>query len=400
MKRTDRLTILIAVLLFLAFAAYLGSYAVRSLQTGTVTAEAIGADFDLSGVANGIVVREESVLSSQEAYVDVNFADGEKVAAGTLLATAVSSEQGLERANRIHTLELEISRVSTALRGLDSADSVASRETALTVAAQDLAAAVARHDVSTLDSAALNLGSLLLGVDSDLVSEARLEALQRELQSLRGSTTSDAVSITAEVSGTYSSVVDGYEWLTLADVEGASPSRLQELIQDGKQSYPDAFGKLISSHRWYFAAVMTSVDAANLSVGRNAKLNFGRYYSADVTARVMSISPSEDGSVTVVFRCDTALSDTLAMRAVTANVIFGSYDGIRIPAQAVRADEETETTYVWCVTAMQLERKTIQIVYAADDFVIVQRESTPRALREGNIVVVSGKDLYEGKVIE
>lgn len=400
MKRTDRLTILIAVLLFLAFAAYLGSYAVRSLQTGTVTAEAIGADFDLSGVANGIVVREESVLSSQEAYVDVNFADGEKVAAGTLLATAVSSEQGLERANRIHTLELEISRVSTALRGLDSADSVASRETALTVAAQDLAAAVARHDVSTLDSAALNLGSLLLGVDSDLVSEARLEALQRELQSLRGSTTSDAVSITAEVSGTYSSVVDGYEWLTLADVEGASPSRLQELIQDGKQSYPDAFGKLISSHRWYFAAVMTSVDAANLSVGRNAKLNFGRYYSADVTARVMSISPSEDGSVTVVFRCDTALSGTLAMRAVTANVIFGSYDGIRIPAQAVRADEETETTYVWCVTAMQLERKTIQIVYAADDFVIVQRESTPRALREGNIVVVSGKDLYEGKVIE
>ena len=139
---------------------------------------------------------------------------------------------------------------------------------------------------------------------------------------------------------------------------------------------------------------------ANLRVNRNTSLNFGRYYGADVTARVLSVSPSEDGQVTVVFRCDSALADTMGMRTVTANVIFDTYSGIRIPAQAVRADEEKETAYVWCVTAMQLERKNIQIIYAADDFVIAERQTTTRALRDGNVVVVSGKDLYEGKVVE
>ena len=88
------------------------------------------------------------------------------------------------------------------------------------------------------------------------------------------------------------------------------------------------------------------------------------------------------------------------MREVSASVVFGSYSGIRVPAQAVRTDEETEATYVWTVTAMQLERKDVEIIYAGDGFVIVRRGSEPGSLREGNTVVVSGKDLYEGKIME
>ena len=39
MKRTDRLSNFIAILLFLAFAVYAGAYAVRSLRDTTVTAQ-------------------------------------------------------------------------------------------------------------------------------------------------------------------------------------------------------------------------------------------------------------------------------------------------------------------------------------------------------------------------
>jgi len=114
---------------------------------------------------------------------------------------------------------------------------------------------------------------------------------------------------------------------------------------------------------------------------------------------VTYISPSDDGKVVVVFRCDTALAETLAMRTVTANVVFTRYSGIRIPSQAVQTDPETESTFVWCVTAMQLERKELEIIYSDPGFVICARQSDPGALREGNTVVVSGKDLYEGKVM-
>ncbi|MBR7056462.1 MAG: hypothetical protein IKI17_05190 [Oscillospiraceae bacterium] len=400
MKRTDRLTIFIAVLLFLGFLAYLGSYAFRALENGVVTAEAISADFDLSGTASGILIREETVLTSSAPYVDVTAANGARVAAGSVVATAVSGPEGLERANRIHALETEIERVSAALAGLSSVSSVTSRETALTAAARNVAAVAARHDMLNLDSAATQLSGLLLGVDSSQISYARLDELQGELRTLRARVADDDMSIRAEFPSTFSSLVDGYEHLRMEDVDGVSPSRLEELIEQGRETVPEAFGKLVSGYRWYFAAAMRSVDAANLSPGRSAKLNFGRHYSADISARVLSISPSENGSVTVLFRCDTAMAETLALRSATASVIFGSYSGIRIPAQAVQVDEETQSTYVWCVTAMRLERKPIRILYAANEYVIVERGSAADALREGNTVVVRGKDLEEGKLID
>ena len=400
MKRTDRLSKFIALLLFLAFVAYAGVYAVRALRDSTVTAQAVTADFTLGGTASGIVIREETVLTSGEPYIDVTAKDGAKVAAGAALATAMRSEAGLERATRMHALELEISRVSAALDELDSAADLTTRDEALRAAVSALSAAVARHELSDLDAGALNLRSLLFSADASGVSKSELRRLQRELDSIRSSTDSDARVLTAEQSGIFSTLVDGYESRSVADLDNLTPSALQALTEDPGDTPAGAYGKLITSYRWYYAAVMSASDAENLTVGRTATLNFGRYYGTDIYARVLSISAPEDGSVAVVFRCDTALADTLAMRCVSANVVFAAYSGIRIPAQALHTDPASGESWVWTVTAMQLERKRVEALYADSDIAIIAVSAAPNALRDGNTVVVSGRDLYEGKVME
>ena len=400
MKRTDRLSKFIAILLFLAFAAYAGVYAFRSLRDTTVTAQAVAADFTLGGLANGIVIREETVLTSGEKYIDVTADDGARVAAGAALATAMKSEAGLERANRMHELELEINRVSAALDELDSAADLTTRDEALRTAVSALAASVARHELGSLDSSAMNLRSLLFSPDVSGVSLSQLRSLQRELDSLRSSSSSDAAVLSAECSGTFSTIVDGYESLHASDLDALTPARLQELMDAQDDPPAGAYGKLVTSYRWLFAAVMSEDDAAHLTVGRTATLNFGRYYGADIYARVLSISEPEDGSVAVVFRCDTALADTLAMRCVPANVVFAAYSGIRVPVQAVQSDPASGEAWIWTITAMQLEKKEVEILYMDDDFALLAISSAPNALRSGNTVVVSGQDLYEGKVME
>lgn len=399
MKRTDRLTTIIALLLFLALTAYMTVYLLRALDTATVTAQAVAAEADLSATASGIIIREETLLTSDEAYIDISAAEGVRVAAGTPIATAVKNEQGMERANRQHALEREISRVSAALQGLRSAEDIVSRDVSQTGAARELAAAVARHDPAALDAACLNLETLLLGTGAEDVSPAHLQELQQELDGLNRSTSADADRLTAPVAGVFSSSVDGYEGLSADSLAGLTPSGLQKLIEQGQTELTGAYGKLVRDYRWYYAAVMSSNDAANLSAGQTVTLNFGRYYSTDISARVMRVSDPEDGKVAVVFRCATALADTLSMRTAGAEVVFGSYSGIRIPAQAVRFDEEGTNAFVWTVTAMQLERKDIEIIYAYGDFVIAARDSRPGALRPGNTVVVSGQELYEGKLM-
>ena len=399
MKRTDRLSKFIAILLFLAFAAYATVYAVRALRDSTVTAEAVDAEFTLGGQASGIVVREELVLTSGERYVDVTASEGAKIASGAALATAMRSETGLERANRMHALELEISRVSAALDELDSAADLTTRDEALRSAVQTLNAAVARHELSALDSCTLNLRSLLFSAGASGVSQAELRTLQRELDSLRNSSSGDAKVLTAERSGVFSRLVDGYESLSPADLTKLTPSALQALMDEPEGVPEGAYGKLVTSYRWCFAAVMSEEDAARLTVGRTATLNFGRYYGADIYARVLSISEPEDGSVAVVFRCDTALADTLAMRCVSANVVFAAYNGIRVPAKAVHTDPASGASWLWTITAMQLEKKEVELLYSDDDVAILAHSATANALRSGNTVVVSGQDLYEGKVM-
>lgn len=400
MKRTDRLSKFIAILLFLAFAAYMTVYAVRSLRDTTVTAEAVAADVSLGGAVSGIVIRQETVLTSTERYIDVTARDGTKVAAGATLATAMRSEAGLQRANRLHELELEVSRMTAALDELDSAADLTTRDESLGAVVRELTGTVARHELTELDANSLNLRSLLFSNAASGVSKAELRALQRELDSLRSSSDGDARALTAEQSGIFTTLIDGYEGLSAADLEGLTPAKLEALMKSDADKPAGAFGKLVTSYQWRFAAVMSEDDAAQLTVGRTATLNFGRYYGADIYARVVSISAPENGSVAVVFLCDTALSDTLAMRCVPANVVFAAYSGIRVPAQAVQTDEKTGDSYVWCVTALQLERKKVTVVYADDDIALLAVDHTANALRSGNTVVVSGRDLYEGKIME
>ncbi|MGN1001652.1 MAG: HlyD family efflux transporter periplasmic adaptor subunit [Oscillospiraceae bacterium] len=403
MKRTDRLTNIIAILLFLAFVAYAGAYAYGMVSDKTVTAQAVTAQVSVGGVASGIVIREETVLTSGEPYIDVTAADGAKVRVGQVLASAMSSETGLERASRMRELELEIERISGLLQSLDSAEDLTRRDEKLSSSVRSLTTAVARGETEGLDSACLNIRSLLFGT-GETATEADLKQLQAELDSLKTSSSSDTRLLTAQASGTFSSTVDGFESVSPADLydggQPLSPSQLQALTESQPEPADGAYGKLISGYSWYFAAVMSAADASNLSPGRYANLDFGRYYGSPISARVEAISPTEEGNVTVLFRCDTALRDTLAMRLVSANVVFEEYSGIRVPSEALRTDSETESTYVWVITAMVLERKDVEVIYAGDGFVIVSRDSDPDSLREGNTIVVSGDDLYEGKLMD
>jgi len=400
MKRSDKLTTFIGFLLFLALLAYIGAYAYRALHDTIVTAEAVSAQFDIGGTAGGIILRNETVLTADVPYVDVSASDGAKVAKGSLLATAMHSDTGKEVAGRMHELELEISRVSAALREQAGADDLTRRDEALQNGVASLCSAIVRHDLDTLDSASLNLSSLLFPADEDSASQWKLEQLQVELSTLQNSTAGDTTALYAEAAGTFSSVVDGYEIYSLSDVQDLTPSGLAELMASPGDAPAGAYGKLVEGYDWYFVSVMDAADAAKLTVGRRATLNFGRWYSSDISAKVLSISSSEDGSVVVIFRCATALADTLTVREATANVVFESYSGIRVPAQAVRTDPETESTFVWCVTATQLERKKLDIIYCDEDFVIAAPGGDADTLRAGNTVVVSGTDLYEGKIVE
>ena len=85
-----------------------------------------------------------------------------------------------------------------------------------------------------------------------------------------------------------------------------------------------------------------------------------------VPMKIESKSDAVDGKVVLWLSSTRALSDASALRVQTADIIRSSYDGLRVPRRALHTDGSEDFVYV--LTGLQAERKTVTILLDAGDF--------------------------------
>ena len=408
MEKTDKLTKAISLLLFLAALSYIGIYIWRSVSNPVQTADAITLTVRESAALSGIVVRDEQVVLSAAPYIDVTAKDGKRISSGQAIAVSYQSEDALVRMGRLRELELEISRMETLLSEMSSAQDLTTRDKTVKNAVLSLSTAIAQNDLSDLDIVSLNLRSLIFDNSNSTVSYEALGNLKLELSGLKSIAAADTIPITASVSGIFSSILDGFEHLAIKNLAELSPTAVHNLTQDRRDVDDAAIGKLIKSSTWYFVAVADSSDiwtsdgSSRLEEGTGALLEFGRYYNTDISANVVSVGEDADGECVVVFSCSEALAEILAVRQTSAEVIYAEYTGVRVPIKAIHSepDEDGNTVnYVYVMTGLLAERKNVEIIYTADDFVLVRQTGESGSLRSGNEIIVSAKDLKHGKLM-
>ncbi len=406
------------LVMFLGVMLYLGIYLWRGMTDGYTTTFAYEYTADDGVEAEGLIVREELVLPGQSGIVDFRLDEGEKVGAGQAVAYLYQTEEAVQRQDELRALRLEAEQLEYAMAQTDAGDSVKLDETILDQLT-DLRASAARGDFTGLEDQVLELKSTVLkrdytygGTPEGSSLSQQLSAVQEEIRALRAQATQDTRSVTAPQAGTFSALVDGYEQLvtpeTLSDL---TASGLEELLDRQVEEDSSALCKLITSARWYFAALLEEGDAQRLSPGDQVTVRFSRDFSADVTMRVESVSQGEDGRAAVVFSSAEHLAEMTLLRRQTVEVIFESRTGIRVPKQAVHLETRTvtgedgaeteQTVYgVYAVVGARAEFKTVEIVAESGDFYIVRSVSDGKAaLRPGNEIIVSAPGLYDGKVV-
>ena len=395
MKKNNFVTNLVAVLLFLAAVVYIGVY-LRGTDSGVTTVEAIEMTVQESTPATGIVVRSELIVTSPMTYAYITAADGEQISRYGRIGTAMETQADQERAN-----QLKIESAEAALSGLIDPDDLTGLDTAVSGAVLTIASGVARGDLSELDTAQARLVTLVFENGGEgVLTEQEIGQLRTQLSGLQQSSSGGTQVITAPQAGTFSSILDGWEHLTLKDTDDLTPDGVRALIADEQPVAENAVGKLITNVNWRFAAIMDAESAWQLETGGTATLQFGRYYSYPLRATVLSISQEEDDECAVVFSINRAIAETLAMRQASAEVVYAEYSGLRVPTRALHVDSETGGYYVYTVTAMTVERKDVELIFEGDGYYLVSSGNRANSLREGNEIIVSGKDIYDGKVLE
>ena len=398
MKRSDFFIRLTTGVIFLAVLVYAGVSLYNYFINIYVTTPAISYTVEETLPARGYIVRTEFVLDDFGITALPVVNEGERVAAGQAIAVEHLSSDALEVASEIRSLRLKIAQLESARGSSDAASFDAILE---------LSAALNSHDFRRLDELALNVETSVFNVETDIT------ALQSRLEELEGREVASRT-IIAPFSGTFSNVVDGFEHTDPDMIMGMSPS-----ILDLHFSLPHGIhstGKLIVGFKWYYAAIMDSESADQLSAkltererannrDRTFPIRFYGTYNAEIPMFVEDISRPEDGMSVVLFSSDRGIHDVASLRSLSANIVFDVVSGIRVPMDAIRLDDSGEiaVTYVYLQTSNFAERVDVEILdppgVIGDSYLVRDGLETGSPLRVDSTIIVRANNLYHGKVV-
>lgn len=403
-----------------ALVIYFGFYVAKVFSEPYTTALAYTYTSNDSAEAVGILVRQETVLPAQTGIVDVTRSEGEKVGVGQSVAQVYRDSQAQTNQADLEALADQIQLLEYSSDG-GGVDSAAKLDENILQAVTALHAASGVGDYNQLEDQVRTLKSTVLkrgyvygnGLGSEELTQ-KLNDLKSQYAALKQQTSSSTSSVRAPQSGVFSTLVDGYETaVTPQTVFQLTPSSLSALLAGQGKEAGGGMGKLITSTRWYFAAALPVSVAERLKEGSTATLRFSGDFDQDIDMRVDQVGQAEGDKSVVVFSTDRYLSQTTLLRQQTAELIFNSWSGLRIPKQALRMEKSTYTDKetgqevqnnrlgVYALLGGRAEFKTVEVVTEGDDYYVVRSTTDESdALRAGDEVIVRATELYDGQLLE
>ncbi len=360
--------------------------------------------------AEAYLFRNEEVLTTPEAgLVDTLVENGTKVGKNVSVAKVWSTDAS---GDALTLAQLRLTRINRAIRILEKAQlkpgtplSEANKYRAEYTALYREISAVTEEgrldQIPALEEkllVALNRYVSLIGATDE--SKAQLQSLQEEKQALIGS--ASAVEVKSEVSsGLFydSGYADGYESIFTTDaLETLTPDTLQTLAESTPTT-PEGqtVGKLVYGYEWYLALELSHSVAAGFETGKSYRFTFPENDEASARLTLTNMVAGAD-TVLAVFRCESHPNDFLFYRKQTVEITVGESEGFYIPETALVTANGVTGVYVFEESTVRFRQA--DIIWRGEGYAIaaLPGEGSLTELKENDILITSGKDLYEGKV--
>lgn len=391
------IAVLAAVLFY--FAVQLYNYLSDPVSTTLVTE---GQAEDTIAL-NGWLLRDEEVLPAQSGTLSRERQESDRVGVGQVLATVYADDGALQTVSQIETLELQLQQLQFALTSYLDPDAALKLDTSITGDILTLRQTLTGGDYTAADSDIAQLKAAVLKRDHPYTSQEEIEteikAVEGQISSLKASL-SGASTVTAKAAGTYSAVCDGYETvLTTAFLEDVTPGKLARLQPAGTES---SMGKLIYGDTWYYVVSLPEEQAAQLKALGTVTLRFAKGFDQNLRMQVANVSAAENGQAAVTLSCRKYLAQTTLLRHQAADVILRTYEGLRVPSNALRVSEEG-VTGVYCLDGVTAAFRPVTVLYQGQGYALVRPAdgaADTRTLRAGDEVIASAGALHDGKVIQ
>lgn len=394
----------------------------NNVSSGIETEPAVFVETNAEIDAQAFIFRDETVIPrNHEGTVVTLVSDSQRVSSGQKIANVFGSDGAA-------SLQDEINRLQRKLDVFDK--SVV--ETEYFVADID---SVNSDIKNTFDEIydSVSDGSLSLSIDlaKDLLVklnrknlivssqngyDSEYDALLKEKTELENRINSVSSAVYAPASGYFYGDVDGYENifkisklndLTISSLESIADSTLDEQLVN------TSAGKIVNDFVWYTVCRISASQLAGVEEGNYYKVRFPDSQDKTITMQAERIiKETSSADAVVVFRVNTVPSDFNFSRTQRAQILLGDVSGLAVPADALRVIDGQRGVYVLVGDVVEFRRA--YLLDERDGYYIVSTDAKDYALPEGQVaegvllcdrlslydnVIVSGKNLFDGKIV-
>ncbi|MCL2071780.1 MAG: hypothetical protein FWH07_06055 [Oscillospiraceae bacterium] len=407
-----------------------------------------------------LVISEEFADYENVGVVAYTNKCGSKLAINSVIAVVYSSQEVVYTRQRIAELKEQIAILSDAGRFAATSDSGVQDNAQLEAFAGQLSDTHLRmlrniadgdyESASGHKNEYLSLQSKINVSKGDgvgvAVLEQRIAALQEEVASLESRFSADTgvlQEFTSSESGYFVSNADGYEdVLRYDEALNITREQVDDIIANPSlEVSSNVAGKVIDDYKWRMAALIETDKTRAVSQGGEVNLRIGSHTQV-VPAQVISAVEQDDGFTLFVFECELLNEEFAKKRVASVRLLLDNYSGIRIPRTAVTFSDvkvcgtekcslelcstlcganvgnstdsedgednrtcksaacvELHTSGVYVRSGSVLLFRRINMLRSEEGFVIAENTRDLSFLQLFDDVVVSGINLYDGKIV-
>jgi len=387
--------------IFIFVVAYMGYHVVSALSVPIRTNTAVLYKTEETAALSGLIARDEAVFELPSGLMEFRVAEGERVAQNQVIAVTYSDSSAMRIHDEIRRLEARLEQLEYVESHSTVAASVSELEQSIQQNLISVMSSASSGHIRQLREEALELKAALFRREyafgnltdlSEAISELdlRLKSVQLQVSGIESYVVSPAA-------GLFSPRTDGLEArLSPSSMDKLPSEELKEILKKPASIRNTGKGKLVYGIDWY---LITELDEnITPSVGGTSDLRFSDGH--ELCMRVYSSEKQNDDTQRVIFSCSEELVRVISSRWISGELILSRSEGIRVPKEAIRSDEEG--VFVYCAVISQVKRKPVSIIHEVDRdnyYLVEYNPGSTANLLPGDEMIVAGKDLYDGKIL-
>lgn len=390
------------------------------VDSDIVTETAMHVTLNDSVSAEACIFRDETVsLVPEGGNIVTLVSEGDRVSKGQLIANIYPDvedavlQDDINRINRqieiIEDSSVDSSFIISDLHELDNDIDALFDEVYYSAANGEIAEVIS--DSSDL---LVKLNKRDLIVESDFDYSQKLEALVAEKQRLEGQIHSLSTPVLSTSAGYFFGDVDGYENVfDISDIDSMSLSDFEQLLEkEADETLADSGSvKIVNDFIWYLACFVDSEKAATLVQGRKYTLVFPESADEEMGMTLYRVvSEINSSTAVVVFRVNVLPPDFSYKRFQPAEIVLTSLEGISVPKKALRVVDGVEGVYILVGDVVRF--RAVERIAEKDGYYVAKLKTNKELFEESvnddvlvkslslyDNIIVSGKDLFDGKIV-